>query len=488
MKTKILMLFLSLSMIIPQVEAQGLFKQIKQLKTAIQEYKKGQNAQVSNNSKSSSDEASQSSEVEETVEPKSSSDETSQSSGDEVTLVVSADGATKDEAIKVALRSAIEQAYGTFVSANTTILNDELVKDEIVTVASGNIKSYKEIASNVMPDGKTFVTLQTTVCISKLVSYAQSKGAETEFAGATFGMNIKMKELNKQNEIKAWQNLKKQVVEMYKNAFTYQLEVTNPKLIDDRYVSWNDMYGYGGVSSVHLPDDLEEIGLSGTPNDYYAVAFKINIVPTQMMESIVKLIAKTANSLALTYDEREEYEEMNIPIYFCTKLINGISMDEVQKILETESSTDLRIYHQGMYFRSDMPGEEINNEIMKILCNFEIVDNMENASYANWRYLWLSGSDRGVCLEKGFNLFDVATRLSTSKAAYLIDGRGGINLFVPGLSPDLLIAIPVFIHKNDISKYSKFEIRERVDSIVVDDPEGIGKLSGGLGNSFRRIR
>lgn len=63
----------------------------------------------------------------------------------EVTLTVSSDGSTKEEATKNALRSAIEQAYGVFVSANTTILNDELVKDEIVTVSNGSIKDYKEI-------------------------------------------------------------------------------------------------------------------------------------------------------------------------------------------------------------------------------------------------------------------------------------------------------------------------------------------------------
>ena len=111
---------------------------------------------------------------------------------DEVTLTVSSDGPTKEEATKNALRSAIEQAYGTFVSANTTILNDELVKDEIVTIANGNIKSYDEISSTAMPDGSQFVTLKATVSVSKLISYAQSKGAETEFAGATFGMNVKM--------------------------------------------------------------------------------------------------------------------------------------------------------------------------------------------------------------------------------------------------------------------------------------------------------
>ena len=60
----------------------------------------------------------------------------------EVSLVVSGEGKNKEEATFNALRSAIEQAYGTFVSANTTILNDQLVADEIVSLSSGNIKKY----------------------------------------------------------------------------------------------------------------------------------------------------------------------------------------------------------------------------------------------------------------------------------------------------------------------------------------------------------
>lgn len=112
----------------------------------------------------------------------------------EVTLVVSGDGETKDKAINIALRSAIEQAYGTFVSANTTIVNDELTRDEIVTISNGNIKGYKELSS-MQVGGKTAVTLEATVSISNLITYAQSKGASAEFAGATFARNVKMKEL-----------------------------------------------------------------------------------------------------------------------------------------------------------------------------------------------------------------------------------------------------------------------------------------------------
>ncbi|WP_449018003.1 hypothetical protein [Prevotella sp.] len=148
---------------------------------------------------------------------------------DEVTLVVSADGATKEEATKVALRSAIEQAYGTFISSNTAILNDELVKDEIVTLSFGNIKSFKELSSETLPDGKFFTTLQATVSIPSLVSYAKSKGAEVEFEGATFAMNLKIEEMNKQSEEKIVANMLKAMEKLYMTGFDYKINVSTPK-------------------------------------------------------------------------------------------------------------------------------------------------------------------------------------------------------------------------------------------------------------------
>ena len=148
---------------------------------------------------------------------------------DEMTLMVSADGATKEEATKSALRSAIEQAYGTFVSANTTILNDDLVKDEVVTLSNGNIKGFRELSSENLPDGKAFVMLQATVSIPQLISYAKSKGAEVEFAGASFAMNLKMEELNKRNEEKIVANMLSVMEKLYMTGFDYKINVANPK-------------------------------------------------------------------------------------------------------------------------------------------------------------------------------------------------------------------------------------------------------------------
>lgn len=269
-----------------------------------------------------------------------------QSTRDEVTLVVSADGATKEEATKVALRSAIEQAYGTFVSANTTILNDELIKDEIVTVSQGNIKSYQEIASEKAPDGKTFVTLQATVCISKLVSYAKSKGASAEFAGATFGMNMKIKELNKQNEIKALQNLSLQVHKMLPNAFQYKLEVSEPNEI-----SKTKEYGMGRYNFIRWHQA-----------DSYLSYFTIIIEPNELMANIKSLIEQTLKCLSLTEEEQEYYKSHNIKMYIC----------------------------DGTYYlRSDyeVPFMDMNFSIFEAFTNFEIIDNLGKISYIDhWEY------------------------------------------------------------------------------------------------------
>lgn len=143
----------------------------------------------------------------------------------EVTLTVSSDGTSKNEAIKNALRSAIEQTYGVFVSSNTSLLNDELLKDEIVTISSGNIKKYKELISDVLPNGRVYVMLQATVSISKLITYAKSKGATVEFDGASLAMNIQMEKLNTRSQNEVLKNLAIQTKSLLYNGYDYSLNV-----------------------------------------------------------------------------------------------------------------------------------------------------------------------------------------------------------------------------------------------------------------------
>ena len=208
-----------------------------------------------------------------------------QKAADDITLVVDGEGKDKTEATKNALRSAIEQSYGTFVSANTVILNDELVKDEIATVSSGNIKSYKELSSTTLPNGNISVTLSATVSIGKLISYAQSKGASTEFAGQAFMMNMRMRELNKRNEAVALMHILQRLSSTYETLFDYSIKAGE--------ALENYPFRYDGK----------------LPEQHYLIPLVITVSPNDNYRSFYNNLKSTLRELSLTKEELRQYSQ-----------------------------------------------------------------------------------------------------------------------------------------------------------------------------------
>lgn len=136
-------------------------------------------------------------------------------------------GDTKEDATKNALRSALEQTYGAFVSSNSQVVNDELVKDEIVSISAGNIVSYEELSF--MDTTPKQVTVKAVVSITRLQNYAKNKGMTAELDGNTFAMNLKMEELNIKNQKVALEHMLVQTKIMSKNLFDYELNVGEPE-------------------------------------------------------------------------------------------------------------------------------------------------------------------------------------------------------------------------------------------------------------------
>lgn len=201
---------------------------------------------------------------------------------DEVSLVVSGQGGTKEEATNRALLSAIEQAYGVYVSANTSILNDDVIKDEIVTVSRGNIKEYKILSENTLSTGGVDVSLSAVVSTSKLISYAQSKGAQTEFAGATFGKEMKIRKLRQENTAKAMVHLLLQLKLMLHNSYELALDTAEPQ---SRII------------------DNEECAL---------IKCKVSVTPNrEILKRASELIYNTLSQLALSDSEIESYKKNN---------------------------------------------------------------------------------------------------------------------------------------------------------------------------------
>lgn len=254
-----------------------------------------------------------------------------------VSLVVFGEATTKEEATKVALRSAIEQAFGTFVSANTEVLNDELVKDEIVTISRGNIQSYKELSYTDKGETKE-VSLQAVVAISKLISYAQNKGMTTELAGATFMMNKKIRQLNKKNELAAFAHLSKQLEEIAESGlFSYRCNLGEP-------------YSSNGLNAV-------DIILVATPNKN-AVRF-------------YDVLYSTLSNLALTKEEVAEYQKVNEPYSY---LAIEDSIFYTRNPLSFRASVGPYSYKK----RANVCKIPIEFYIVKSLFGFKISDNLGN--------------------------------------------------------------------------------------------------------------
>lgn len=285
---------------------------------------------------------------------------------EDVTLVTSASAPTEEEAIVLALRSSIEQTYGSFVSANTTILNDELVRDEIVSVSHGNVKSYEKLSSNVLPNGQVAVTLKSTISISNLVSFAKSKGATAEFAGQTFSMNMKLMKLKEKNALAAYENMCIQAGEMLDGAFDYKIDLEEPVL---KQISYRE---------------------SGEPKTESGYMFKVNVkvLATPRTSQIYELITNTLESIRLTAAEVEDFKKVGRPVYNYSKAyLQEQNWWARENFTTVKSSTTADIFlpiDKDDRDKIQSLNEELCEKARKAFLNYSLVEIANEESYISW--------------------------------------------------------------------------------------------------------
>lgn len=202
-----------------------------------------------------------------------------------VVLTCLGEGSSLSEATSNALRSGIEQTYGAFVSSNTTLLNDNMVKDEVISVSSGNIVAYK-IMSQSNIDGRYQVTVQAEISQSKLTTFAKSKGARTEINTSALAMNVKLAQFYKKNEEKAFKHLSAVLKEMAPFCIDYIIKTTDPIKIErgEDHGSWvvNTWVGYKYNENFKAAEDM---------------------------------ILQTVKSLSMTQSEAEQYKSLGEDVY-----------------------------------------------------------------------------------------------------------------------------------------------------------------------------
>jgi hypothetical protein len=201
-----------------------------------------------------------------------------------VTITTNGSGKTPEEAKQAALRSAIEQAFGAFISSKTEVLNDQVVADQMASVASGNIESFEILSEAELPGGNWGVTLKAIVSVDKLTSFVQAKGITIEIKGGLFALNIKQQSLNEQGEINAIFEMVGVLHEPMQTAFDYSLKTRNPKSLDSENKNWE-------------------------------IPLEVTATANQNMDFCANYFIKTLQAVSLTETEIQSYKNLNKEIF-----------------------------------------------------------------------------------------------------------------------------------------------------------------------------
>lgn len=244
-----------------------------------------------------------------------------------VTLNVSGTGKTIEEARLNALRSAIEQAFGAFISSKTEILNDNVVKDEIVSISNGNIQKYDVISQVELPNNGFAMTLIATVSLDKLTSFAESKGVVVEYKGGMFGLKIKLQKLNEEAEIVAIKNLTSTCFDILSSAIDFELNVSEPQASENE-------------------------------TNTYIIDFKINTKSNNNYDNFINYFKQTLLKISLTSSEKDGYIKLNKNVY-------ELKVDETAIYLRTLES----IKYLCAFFATS----PIYNSSFKLYSNIDVV-------------------------------------------------------------------------------------------------------------------
>lgn len=248
-----------------------------------------------------------------------------------VTLTTNGHGLTQEEAKQNALRNAIEQAFGTFISSNTEILNDELVKDEIVSVSNGNIQKFEILSEIQMQNGEWSNTLKAEVSVTKLTSFCESKGISVEFKGSLFAFNINQQILNEKNEVKAIEDVCQVIRNIADVSFDFTITASDPISMDAGNSNWR-------------------------------IPMYVSVYKNSNFDNIPKVLHSTLKGLSLSLDEAKNYSRLGKKVYAVSIASNEDNYSYI--LLRSENSITL-LLEMLHYFNHSAQNFLISNGVDK---------------------------------------------------------------------------------------------------------------------------
>ena len=311
----------------------------------------------------------------------------SQTTENTVTLTTSGTGKTLEEAKNNALRSAIEQAFGAFISSKTEILNDEIILDEVVSISGGNVLKFEVISELKLANDLYTSTLESVISISKLTTYCESKGVEIEFKGSLFSANLKLQKLNEDAEFIAVKALCETSNILLKNSIDFEVETTEPILVEGK-------------------------------KDIFQIRYNVTCKPNKNYEEFKTYFPTTIKNISMNLDEVESYKKLKKPTY-CFVIDNASEMferDKKGKVIRSYTigvdtiflrNINSALAIQNFFIRSNgnLLRFVIKNDIENIYIN-PCIDNCQSEKYkiAKTKYTSdLNGVDKWILNQDGYS-------------------------------------------------------------------------------------
>ena len=390
------------------------------------------------------------------------------SAADEIILTASGSGSTEDVAVKDALRNAIEQAYGAFISSNTQILNNKLVKDEIVSLSQGVVKSYNIESSAFIKESKTyFVTLKTVVSLNTMASFVNTKTkSSVKVNMGVFDANIKLAELNKKAEKKIMDNLV-DFIATVPHLWSYRMELGEP-FVSDMYEGMYQINGY------------------------------VYVLKNENTKQVLNLIKNTILTLSLSEKERMDYEKWGLNYY----IVRSKSFSQHDIYLRNHHLPFTGYY--SVIEQRDNPSKFANDILLLYaFFGFTISDNLRNPTryyftdlfnaeeasteedmdeLTSYRFLKFKDTPKITDYKYKRPKFDLEK--AKAQVSHIYRNTHAMFNDGPDEEPVRCIPIRIYVPQSEASNYTGFEIKEK--KIAIKDvgkfhdelPDGISVYDG----------
>ena len=193
-------------------------------------------------------------------------------------------GITEKDAVRIALRNALEETLGAYISSNSKISNDKLIIDEISSISNGEVLNYRILESTKFNQNEFYVVLEVTLTETQVSNYFTSnKDNSISFQGELFSNNINQIQLNKSSEVSSIKNL---------------IEAAQGYL--DKIVDYE-------VIQTQTPQYISE--------NLYELSYEIEGRTNFNILELTNLIVNSLQKISIDKRERDRLNEYAIPFY-----------------------------------------------------------------------------------------------------------------------------------------------------------------------------